>query len=377
MKEKKQAMGFFAVFLLLIVGMGTASMRKLEHFYVNDELDYNEWNADLGSKLETDIASSFSGKLSFVNMNGAIRNLLGQREMNGIVKLNNGWLTELIPYTSEETLQACADHVAQLNVYLQERGTPLLYVATPCTVDQDDPQLPAGTKDFGNENIDRFLEMLRERGVETLDIREEMRQDGIDHYAMMYRTDHHWTTEAGFYTYGKLESWLKEKLDCEVDERISDPDCYTTTTYAQWHLGSRGQKTGRYFAGSDDFNLILPDFSVMLRHGEEVGTIQGMVINYEPLSDKNYMSRYTYDHVLDPCLEGYVNLECRNDKKILIQSDSFYKAVAPYMLMAFQEMRFCDSHGQMMDLIDSYDPDAVILMPYSAKLTEGCVFFDY
>ena len=49
-----------------------------------------------------------------------------------------------------------------------------------------------------------------------------MHEDGIDQYDMMYRTDHHWTTEAGFYAYGILEGYIVEKTGCNVDARVSD-----------------------------------------------------------------------------------------------------------------------------------------------------------
>lgn len=369
-----------AVFLIVVVLLGTVSLVKLLNFYINDEVDYNEWSANLGSKLETDIATSFYEKFQFVNMNGALKNLLEQQEMNGVIKLNNGYLLTTIGYTSDAALQTYADKVTELNNYLDNNGIPLLYAATPYTSGKYDPQIPTGIDDYGNDNIDRFLEMLKENGVDTMDFRELMYEDGIDHYDMMYRTDHHWTTKAGFYAYGKLAEYLQDELDCEIDERIGNMDNYTVTTYAKWHLGSRGQRTGIYYAGIDDFDLIIPNFETIIQCNDETGTLQELFINMEPLQVKDYTSRYTYDHVLDRSLAGGMNLNSLNDKKLLIVSDSFAKAVNPYLIMAFGEVRFIydgNSSSLTKDYIDSYQPDAVVLLYYSNLLSEGSSAFNF
>ena len=381
MKRNINSIAFTIVFVLLTVVLGTISFGKLVKFYVNHEVDYNEWTVDLGSKLETDIATTFFGKFQFVNMNGAIRNLLGQREMNGVVKLNNGYLLTTVGYESDETLQKYADNVAAFDRYLKERGTPLVYASAIYTSSKYDPQLPAGVTDYGNDNIDRFMQMLEAQEVDTLDFREIMHEEGIDQYDMMYRTDHHWTTESGFYAYGKLEQYIVEQTGCEADARISDISNYIITTYENWHLGSRGQRVGRYFAGIDDFDLIIPDFDTSLQNDEgEVGTMQELVINMEPLNERKYTSRYTYDRVLEKSCGHYVNLDCENEIRVLIIADSFSEAVCPYLMMGFREMYF-QSNAKVSEIdpeyIEAYDPDVVIMLYYPQQFWEGSHAYDF
>ena len=173
-KRNISSIAFTTVFVLVIIVIGVISFSNLVKFYVNDEVDYNEWSADLGNKQETDMATTFFEKFRFVNLNGAVRNLLGQREMNGVVKLNNGYLLTTFGYVSDEYLQECADSVAVFDRYLENRGTRLVYASTPYTSSKYDPQLPAGVSDYGNDNIDRFLEMLDTLDVDTIDFRETM-----------------------------------------------------------------------------------------------------------------------------------------------------------------------------------------------------------
>lgn len=374
-KNKTSCIIFTVVFILMTGVIGLISFGNLVRFYVHDEVDYNEWSADLGSKFETDVATSFLGKFQFVNLNGAIRNLLGQREMNGVVKLNNGYLLTTFDRSPDDFLKVCADNTASLNEYLTQRGTAFVYASTPYTSCKYDPQLPEGIADYGNDNIDRFIAMLKQNGVDTIDFRETMLEDGIDHYDMMYKTDHHWNTRAGLYAYGILEDYIVSKTGCIVDERISDISFYTITTYPEWHLGSRGQRTGRYYAGIDDFELILPSFETKIQNDAgQVGTLEELVINMEPLTEREYTSRYTYDWTLGRSQEHHVNLDCPNDIRILIITDSFGNAVNPFLIIGFQEIT-CVYGADVSDItpeyIEAYDPDVVIMMYYPQFLQES------
>lgn len=366
---------YIAVFLVIIIGLGFLSYRKLTKFYINQEKDYNEWTPDLGSKFETDIASTFFNKFGFVNLNGAVCNALNQPCMNGVVKLNNGYLLTTLPYSSDEVLRTYADSTIRFDEYLKNRGTVLVYANTPYTSSKYDPQLPIGINDYGNDNCDRFLQMLKDTGVDTIDFRETIHDDGIDQYSMMYKTDHHWTTKAGLYAYGVLEDYIVDKTGCDVDERISDIQNYTVTTYKKWHLGSRGQRTGIYYAGIDDFDLIIPNFDTSIQNGAgTVGNMQDVMINMEPLTNKDYTSRYTYDSVLGGSLGHFTNLDCKNDIKVLIITDSFGKAVAPYLAMGFAQIDYvydADVSGVTPEFIESIDPDVVIMMYYPEFLLEG------
>lgn len=366
---------YIAVFLVIIIGLGFLSYRKLTKFYINQEKDYNEWTPDLGSKFETDIASTFFNKFGFVNLNGAVCNALNQPCMNGVVKLNNGYLLTTLPYSSDEVLRTYADSTIRFDEYLKNRGTVLVYANTPYTSSKYDPQLPIGINDYGNDNCDRFLQMLKDAGVDTIDFRETMHDDGIDQYSMMYKTDHHWTTKAGLYAYGILEDYIVDKTGCDVDERISDIQNYTVTTYKKWHLGSRGQRTGIYYAGIDDFDLIIPNFDTSIQNDAgTVGNMQDLMINMEPLANKDYTSRYTYDSVLGGSIGHFTNLDCKNDIKVLLITDSFGKAVAPYLAMGFAQIDYvydADVSGVTPEFIESMDPDVVIMMYYPEFLQEG------
>ena len=374
---------FSILFPAIVILLGIAGFMNLARSYIHEEAVNNEWKEELGSKFETDIAGTFPGKTHFVDLNGAVHRILGQREMNGVVKLDNGYLLTPMEYCSDESLHHYAEKTAAFDSFLKERGSFLVYASTPYTSSKYDPGLPTGISDYGNSNIDRFLDMLKEAGVDTIDFRETMHQDGIDHYSMMYKTDHHWTTEAGFYAYGIIENYLKEKTGCEVDERISGLRNYTVRTYEKWHLGSRGQRTGKYYAGMDDFTLILPDFPTLIENREgKTGTMPELMMDLTPLANRNRASRYTYDIVLGngAYLGHYFNRESKNDIRLLVITDSFGKAVIPYLVMGFKEVySIYDEYSATVTekIIEEYDPDAVIMLVYPEELKNDSRSFSF
>ncbi len=374
------AKGFCAklgVYGLLFAGLlgvfGFMNAKKVINFWINDEIDDNNWTVSLGNKGEADYISNFFGKMQFVNLNGLMRNVTGQHEMNGVVKLNNGYLLTTHAYETDEALQEKASRLQLLNAYLDKKGIPMLFAICPYTSDKYDPQLPVGVSDYGNDNIDRFIHMLETQQVDYLDFREEIHNDGWDTYQMMYKTDHHWTTQAGFYAYRKLLSWIQGHIKTAVPPKVADLSNYTMTTYQNWHLGSRGQRTGKYFAGVDDFVLITPDFDTLIQAGDISGGFVDMLVEEGPLQKKDHASRYTYDYVLGKSLGDFMNDQAGNETKVLMVTDSFGKAVAPYLILSFREVRYIfDAESDRLTdaYIQEYDPDVVILL-YYADYIEG------
>ena len=383
MKKNMTSILFTAVFGILVVLMGLISAKNLISYYINDEVIDNEWKAEMGGKFETDIAATFAGQKQFVQLNGAIRNALGQREMNNVIKLNNGWLTTPLERCPDENIAAFVNRTASFRDYLEKRGTSLLYVSPPYTGSTYDPELPAGIEDFSNDNIDRLLAGFRAAGIDTLDIREALHEDGISEYDMMYRTDHHWTTGAGFYTYKILEKYIAEKTGCETDPRVSDINNYKMTDYGKW-IGARGLRTGVSFAGTDEFTLIEPVFETSIRNPEgKTGSIPDFFIDRDPDRDPDKVEQYTYDDILGSgiYMGHYTNLLSRNDVRILIISDSFSKAVNPFLIMGFREVTgLLDSficENVTPELIEKYDPDVVIMLYYPQYINSGSGSFDF
>ena len=368
---------YLALFILLILVPGLISQGKFFYRSLTGKKENNDWTVQMGSRLESDVASSLAGRKTYVDLNGIMRRGLGQRSMNNVIKLDNGHLLSPILDNSEENLIRYADRVSALNDWLASKGKILLYVNPPYASGKYDDQLPEGAQDSGNDLQDRFLRRLSERGIRTIDLRETMREDGVDHYEMMYRTDHHWTTRAGFYAFQKLADWICSETGCVIDGQVTDPVNYTSRLYEEWHHGYMMQRTGRYYTEPDDFELILPKFETCVRDLKDpdgrTGSYREMLVDLECLKHRDYRPHYTYDNVLDPSFGDFENLYSPNDVGILMITDSFAKAVNPFLAVTFREIRTvygADSGTVTPDLLAEYDPDVVVILYYPAFLQE-------
>ena len=372
MKEclKKPAILFIPFFLIFVIGLGIMSYYKLMEFYINDAPDINGWVPGSDSKLETDIANNFYGQFDFVNLNGLMSRIIGKKELNRVIRLNNGYLDVPSPVFEDEIINNNTEQIIGLNDYLKQNGIYMIFAITPNTSAKYDSELPVYFSDYGNENLDKIASKLREGGVRVIDYRDELYSDGIDAYDMMYRTDHHWNTRMGFYAYKKLADILEAELDCKIDPQVKDIDSYTVKTYKKWHLGSRGQRTGKYFGGIDDFDLITPNFETCVAEGEgeKEGSYADILINTESLKEKDLTvmrddvnKRSTYDRVLENSQGDYINYMSHNDKRILMVCDSFGKAVCPFMDISFAHVKW-EFGPVSKDTISEFEPDAVVML---------------
>lgn len=382
MNIRKILKNLYLIIFVAIGIIGIASVYNWFDYYNNDKKINNEWNASLGSKFETEIASTFLFKNQLIDINGLFRRIIGQREMNEVIKLNNGYLFTTVPKTNDDVLKKYASNINKFNEYCNENGIKYLYSIAPNTLSKYDNQLPVGIEDYGNSDADKLVKYIKDYNVDVLDIREEMYKDGINQYDMMYKTDHHWTTEAGFYVYTKIEDYITNNFDCDVDARISDINFYDICKYDKWHLGTRGQRTGKYYAGIDDLDLLIPKFPTLIKNDNgDVGNMQNIVYDVDSISKRNIRSSYAYANVFDKSLNHHINISSNNNIKVLMITDSMGLAVNPFLIIGFSEFMCVQNYTLSKDLtpelISNYKPDVIINLNFIENAVTLGTIYDF
>ncbi len=317
--------------------------------------------------------AGLGSKHTYIDLNGLLANWMGQREINNIIKLNNGYLVPNYPQSTEKSLQSTADSYERVYQCANDLGIPFLFVLTPCKMSEYDDQLPAGVHNYSNENMDRFLKIIAEKGMPYLDLREEIHRDGLNQYDYFYRTDHHWKPEAGFYAYGKIMQYFSAMWGVEPDAVVSDYSNYAVDTYPQWHLGSEGKRAGRYYAVADDFQVLYPKFETSLASQEASGNFQEVLLDRSPLQSIDYANWETYDTVYGKSLEGnFVNNSAYPviDKKLFVVADSQGKVVNPFLILSFKEVVGIGKIHLDVQQIVQEKPDAVIAILFGPHVEE-------
>lgn len=371
---------FAIIFLCLIFFLGTWADKNLYKFKFYGEAQSNYEFADTQGDFQTEYTVNFPLKVQMIDANGFVRRIVGQREMNGIVKLKNGYLTAISEAMTDEYVSINAQEIIKYNEYCKEHGITFLYAQPAYKISKWDNQLPIGVNDGHNETVDHLLEELSTAGVNTLDLRQLMHDDGINQYDLYYRTDHHWTTEGAFYAYQKISTWISENTNTYLDKSLLNLDNYQIDTYKKWHLGWRGQKTGIAFAGIDDYDLIYPKFDTSIYNASDqsVKSLKDSLVKEEVFQKRNTQNRYTYDSAyFNSDINVLTSLDAKTDLNVLLLSDSFQLGMKPYMLLTYNKYRVEGYNSLTTSAIEKYQPNVVVIVAWPGYFATSSINFQF
>lgn len=325
-------------------------------------------DSKLGNKLFLrDFCLEYSGLFSRVS---------GIRVVENLVKLDNGQLTGPC---SDFDVTPAAEAVIRLDTFCRENDTPFLYINLPNKPLSDRDLTVLGVDSFMNQNEDLFLQRLTDAGIDWLDLRGPVLSCFDDPYDCFYRTDHHWTPEAGLLAAGFITRELHERYGLPVETDRLDPDRYETTRLKNIFLGETGKKTGAVFAGSEDLLIIKPSFPTHLtlsipnkkidKTGDFSICLDQSRLQNMSLHKSNLYYAYMYGN---DALQQFHNEDAEGGR-VLIVKDSFSQVVSPYLAMGIRDLTCWDvrdNSASLLDHIKENDYDLVIVM-YSANMIKS------
>ena len=289
-----------------------------------------------------------------------------------IVKLKNGKLSYIYPSLNSEGQEQYVGAFAQK---MAEQGIDFLYVSCPFKINGKDKELPWAAEDNTNEGLTDFLNRLKEENVAVLDLRESIEEQNLNHYEMFYITDHHWTTESGFWAAGQVAEYMNENWDYDFKLDYLQLENYNSEVYPEWYAGSQGKKTGIGYVKADDFVLLTPKFDtefeieIKTRNYLNAGSFEETLYDYSQIQIKDYYLYNLYNGYLydDNPLTQIHNLKCNNGKRILILKDSFALTVVPF-LAAAQGAEYVDVidlrwfTGSLETFMQKNEPDSILMI---------------
>lgn len=374
-------------FLVYIFYVGTAAIIPLfENICTASEKKYTiiEFRDMINSQCEAMLSTKkdiplLKNKSSYINMNGQIANYLGQQAMNGRVKLRNGHLAEYDKGYAPKDIAENANNIVNFYHTLSVLNKDFLFVLAPSQCYGQTEFLPIGYTDTINENANAFIQVLSENNVPYLDLRENMALENISYTDAFFITDHHWTVETGFWAYGQIMTELYNKnIIPELNHDLINPSNYEFRKYEDCLLGSSGIRTGRYYAGIDDFSLIVPRFKTNIsvtvesknvsREGsfENVYSNQSLDSFHIKLSNPDLFNDNPYSRI------GYGNTDITNwrnetaeiNKKFLLIGDSIGNipfSLMPLFISSCDELDMRHFKNDFRDYFYSYEPDVVVI----------------
>jgi hypothetical protein len=222
---------------------------------------------------------------SYINFNGLMANIMGQRYMNGMLKLDNGQLTYdyrtsgVHKAKTSEELRKYTVQVIKLANAQKEQGKRFIFVQAPGEFPKYEDIAPSDYRDWTNYNSDIFLNLLREAGVEVLDLRESAYEQGISNADMFMSVDVHWSPVYAFWAFNEIVNYLAASgmiVNPPLTPKSADPSVNPTIDQTldinNWELdvyrnlatGAGGRKTGKYFTRLDDVESLIPKFETSI-----------------------------------------------------------------------------------------------------------------
>jgi len=307
---------------------------------------------------------------TYIELNGLIARTLGQRTMNDVTKLKNGLL---FSFSGTMDVSVPIERMTQLFAAQEERGAQFLFVMAPLKVSKYDPQVPTGSVSVDNDSADELVNALRDNGVAVLDLRERMYEQGIDHGEAFYVTDHHWRTETALWAFAELmHEMTATGVIPHVDTPVTDVASYELRPSGVEFLGSRGRRTGRFFAGTDEMNLIIPRFDTQLtmeipsRGIYNSGSFYDVAYDQELLTDADLYNNYAYSSIgyADNGLTLWRNDDALFDRRVMLIGDSFGNLPFALLSLVFSDCDEVDVRHLDEDfwsLYDATEPQLVIV----------------
>jgi hypothetical protein len=170
---------------------------------------------------------------------------------------------------------------------------------------------------------------------------------------------------------------MQEHFGTEIDPAVLDLNSYENVVLQETSLGHYGQKTGQFFAGYDEFPILIPKFetdqSCFVTHRDvtRTGTF------YDAVFDKDFLkaekrNRGLYGMYIggDFPLVIHESKTAENPETVMVFIDSYGTIVESYLTTAFQKVVAVDLRWVLrkgmeesaVDFIERYQPDTVIVM---------------
>lgn len=375
-----------ACFLTVLEGVAQKVKDGTAYYYYPDMenvsyLGLVDW---FEKTCQTFCTTELPHRVRLKEVNAAVNRLAGKWifESTDVVRLKNGYLNNagIVAYDYDQLKAG----VGSFRDYVEkELGVPYLYVQAPCKLCALDDQLPMQGMSNENAQTDMLLQWLDEWGVDALDLRQKLHDDGMDHYGSFYVTDHHWTLDTGLWAARTMAEDLNERYGLGMDAGALAEDGFTRRVWEDVFLGSWGRKVTTVFAQPEDFILPVPTAPVhmrLTRYGVEYTGGFEALYDESQIVPEDFYTGNSYGAMLHgDC--GYIkveNLDRPDGPVVAVLRESFAGAAGPYLALSAGELHLIDARyyeGSIRELLKELRPDVVLSL-----LNVQChtrVYFDW
>ena len=299
------------------------------------------------------------------------------------------------------------DILKEFKNFLAENGINFYYINGGYKVPEEEKHLPGYNEKYENTdyNGNMLMKLIKQQGIDVLDIREKAEQESKDWYSLFYKYDHHMKTDSQLWLAEKIAEYLKEKEGYVFDKNLFSLSEYNLEK-KKIMFGSQARAVLKRdsVVSMEQYTKIIPRFDTYLeielptkgkiKEGNyENSLFENLIYKQvvESIKDSNYY--YTnkpgaYSCMawnLDPLgiIRNKINT-FNKGKKVLIIQDSFGCYTSPYLALGLEEVHLVylpEFSGSIRTYIREVKPDVVLMLYTSSKANKSEVdpnskFFD-
>jgi len=285
--------------------------------------------------------------------------------------LEPGYLSELDPRAD---VAPYVENIDALKQYLDERNIALLYVQAP-------PKNPPGASwlgvsDYIHENADDFTAGLDGIGVDYLDLRRFVWENGWDNSSLFYNTDHHWTQKTALWATSEIAGFLNERHGFNLDTQMYELSSYDEEIFPGLFIGSYGRAVTTAYCEPEDFSLLYPKFPTQMsfkipKISVDLSGPFEVSYNLSHLKTADIYKRLCYSAFAygDYPLVQFHNELDSSGTRILVIKNSFADPLIQFLSLGTEYLDAIDLRqyeSGILKFIDEKRPDAVIFL-YGAE----------
>lgn len=368
MMKKIISVVFVAILVIGFIRYGSYDEISQLTDYLSQK-DFEDEDSISINSLESEFSSSLVNRNDLINLNGSIAKVLRMKDFYGSMGVYVNDDEYIVSAYDQTSTDYEYEEMVSFRNFLGSNGINLLYVNEPTKyVDDSIFTNEFGIETYSNRNTDLFLKRIREAGIKTIDLRDNIREDNINVYDLFYRTDHHWTTPAGLWATQIMAEGLNDYCGYNIDTSIYDIENYNVKKWNNCWLGEQGRLLSETYIGLDDYTEIKPDFETNYTFKNSNGT------TYNGTFD-NFVNEETYNLENDVYENeswhySYKRINCVNNNvekgKILLLGDSFDQVTVPFLSLGVHELdslvlRNCDDDFDLRNYILKKGYDTVIV----------------
>ena len=313
--------------------------------------------------------------------------------------LDKTYFSEMRAYINEQNyIMAGSNHsgnidyaslqVSRLNDYCKATGRDFAYFILPAKPKYDEDMKAVGIDCHRNETADLYSNKLSEYNVPLLDLRSIFRSYD-NYYSFFYRTDYHWTADAGILAAREIVSFLNNSFSVGLNESVLSDEKMIRTVLPSCWVGEAGRKALGPFGEIDDYIILKPSYDTSFSYHSVPHDLylEGSfdVLTYEHILEQDGIygldSSYYYYYLRDNKTPVEITNNMEQNGNILIVKDSFGNTSAPFIALTAHKVTLWDmrSDPDLIAYLEAHPEITTVIIAYSTSfLTTSYMnqFFD-